>query len=147
MKRDEALDKVKQLTMHDRNQTHGDPILQFEKAQRIKDAVGHHSNPNLSPAEIEAIEMICTKLSRWTSGPAGHLDHALDIIGYASIAVEAISSGRDAPKENPPPDAIADLQRIASRVSPFAGPGQVVRPAPNPRKVEMGTPPAGEGAA
>ena len=131
MKRDQALDKVKQLTMEDRNKTHGDPVLQFEKAQRIKDAVGHQTNPNLSPAEIEAIEMICTKLSRWTTGQSGHLDHALDIIGYASIAVEAISEGQAAPKES---DGIADLQRIANRVSPFAGPGQVARPAPNPRR-------------
>jgi hypothetical protein len=170
MKRDQALDKVKQLTMQDRNQTHGDPVTQFERAQRIKDAVGHRGNPNLTPAEIECIEMICTKLSRWTSGKAGHDDHALDIIGYASIAVEAIhatkgtysevtspivSTPPSAPADHGVPRSIAELQRATQVVdaspppparSEFAGIDQVARRfAPNPRKV-VEAPPEGSAA-
>ena len=143
MKRDQALDQVKQLTMGDRNQTHGDPVQQFEKAQRIKDAVGHQTNPELTPAEVECIEMICTKLSRWTSGKrsqttaAKYADHPLDIIGYAAIAVEAIYATE-------PEESFEEMQRrinsapaVEAPYSEFAGPGQIAkRFAPGSRKVQ-----------
>jgi hypothetical protein len=152
MKRDQALDHVKKLTMDDRNKTHGDAVKQFEHAQRIKAAVGHHDSPHLTPAEIEAIEMICLKLSRWTTAQRGQTsaekwaDHALDIIGYAAIAVEAIYATEVTPAEmqrrinTAPAVSLEDeLERReaekAAVPSPFVGVNQVARRfAPNPRQ-------------
>lgn len=95
MNRAEALDYVKSLTMDDRNKTHGEPIEQFETAQALKRVMGFGTEElaHLLPAELEAMESICTKLSRIKHGrpldPAKWADHGLDIIGYAAIWVQA----------------------------------------------------------
>jgi hypothetical protein len=134
MKRDQALDHVKTLTTSDRNQTHGNPVQQFHRAQRIKEAVGHRDHPELTPAEIECIEMICTKLSRWVSGKRSQVsaekwaEHPLDIIGYAAIAVEGIYAVEAKPQ-------VMEVDKPAPVVSPFAGADQGLRRfQPNPRK-------------
>lgn len=89
MKRDEALDDVKQKIVHDRQETYGDSVTQLTHCQLIKNAVGHHILPNkLNPTELEALDMICTKLYRIVNGRP-HEDSWLDIIGYAAIAVES----------------------------------------------------------
>lgn len=93
MHRSEALDTVKKLTTEDRNQTHGDPIVQFQTAQALKRVLLLEEASHLNPVEIECIQTICTKLSRLRNGqphdPAKWIDHWLDIIGYAAIAVES----------------------------------------------------------
>lgn len=89
MKRDEALDYVKKIVTQDRNATHGSPVEQLARAASIKDAVNHRNNSKLNATEIEAIDSICTKLSRLSMGDPSHADHFLDIIGYAAIAIES----------------------------------------------------------
>jgi hypothetical protein len=90
MKREEALLAVAKLTTEDRNLTHGDPIAQFETAQQLKDELARGPHwIDLNAVEREAVEMICTKLSRMVHGKPSHSDHLLDIIGYAAIAVES----------------------------------------------------------
>lgn len=96
MRRDEALLAVAKLTTEDRNQTHGDPIAQFETAQQLKNELARGPHwMDLNAVEREAMEMICTKLSRMVHGDPTVTttdrwqDHMLDIIGYASIAVES----------------------------------------------------------
>lgn len=95
MRRKDALLAVAKMTLEDRNETHGDPIAQFNTAQMLKDILrqvnGFHE---LNRVETEAAEFICTKLSRLAHGskrvdPEKLADHWLDIIGYASIAVES----------------------------------------------------------
>ena len=88
MGRGETLDHVRGMITRDRNATHGEPQEQFDCAQAIKEAVNHNSAEHLLPAEREAIDMICTKLSRLAKG-SPILDHWHDIIGYAAIAAEA----------------------------------------------------------
>ena len=96
MHRHEALLHVAKLTTEDRNQTHGDPIAQFETAQQLKDELARGPHwMDLNAVERESVEMICTKLSRLVHGDpstveiTGWSDHFLDVIGYAAIAVES----------------------------------------------------------
>lgn len=93
MDRAEALSYVSKLITGSRNETHGEPVSQLAHAASLKQAVAHRMNPNLNHTEIEAIDHICTKLSRIATGGV-HEDHWLDIIGYAAIALES----RDAPE-------------------------------------------------
>jgi len=83
---------VAKLISNDRNETHGDPHIQFDCAQKLKVvmrngyiAAGRRSK--LNPTSTESIEMICTKLSRLVSG-SNLQDAWLDIAGYALIAAE-----------------------------------------------------------
>lgn len=99
MDRGEALLEVAKLIKGDRNETHGEAVDQLTHSKMIKDCVGHHNSQHLMLAEIEAIDMICVKLSRLAKGKP-ILDHFLDIIGYAAIAVEA-RSGADLVKPHP----------------------------------------------
>lgn len=90
MRRDQILHKVAELITKDRNDTHGDPLTQLAHAAVIKDTLGHRDNEELTDTEIEAIDHICTKLSRIVNGTPID-DHWYDIIGYAAIAAEARS--------------------------------------------------------
>jgi len=91
MDKREALATVSKMITTDRNDSHGEAIDQLSHAQLLKQQVGHHSSPYLTLAEVEALDMICVKLSRLAKGRP-ILDHFLDIIGYAAIAVEARSA-------------------------------------------------------
>lgn len=88
MNRAEACEHVAKLITGDRSATHGEAVLQLTNVQQIKNAVGHRDSDKLTLAEIEAIDMICVKLSRLACGTPID-DHWLDIIGYAAIGVEA----------------------------------------------------------
>lgn len=90
MRKDEALHHVAKLITEDRNSTHGEAVDQLSHAAMLKTAIGHHQSPYLTHAEVEAIDMIAVKLSRLAKGKP-ILDHYLDIMGYAAIAVEARS--------------------------------------------------------
>lgn len=89
MNRGEALLAAAKLVTEERNVEYGEPVLQLTHVQQIKNAVGHKDSSKLTLAEIECIDSICVKLSRLTSGGDPKEDTWLDIIGYASIGVEA----------------------------------------------------------
>lgn len=111
MRRHEALLAVAKLTTEDRNQTHGDPIAQFETAQQLKNELARGPHwMDLNAVEREALEMICTKLSRLVHGDPAHGDHMLDIIGYAAIAVESRHDEQEAV------DEIEGARRMAHRL-------------------------------
>lgn len=87
MNRQEILEHVGKLISDSRNKTHGDPNRQFALAQALKDTL--HSGTtwvDCPPQVREALESICTKLSRIVSGDPTHRDHYDDIAGYAGIA-------------------------------------------------------------
>lgn len=92
LNRKELGEHVAKLISADRNETHGDPHLQFLCAQTLKNTVRMYKQEAGRPTlrgttEIEAIEMICTKLSRLVCG-SNLQDAWLDIAGYALIAAE-----------------------------------------------------------
>lgn len=79
--------------LEERGKTHGNFSDQFNTAQRLKETLREaleaktisrqHEVP--SAAMREAMEMICTKLSRICHGNAYHKDHWDDISGYALL--------------------------------------------------------------
>ena len=74
-----------------RAQTHGDFTRNAEVSQTLKDVLGHHSPEHrleYTERQRECLDLICTKLSRITSGQASFKDHWDDIAGYAKLAVE-----------------------------------------------------------
>lgn len=114
MLRDQALLKVAELIVKTRQETYGDSVSQLANCTRIKYAVGHHDSINLNDTEREAIDMICTKLSRIARGQP-HEDNWLDIIGYAAIAVES-RHDKEAVEDEMVDEA---TQRLAEKLSPF----------------------------
>ena len=89
MKRDEVLDKVKQIICNDRQDTHGNP----ENTHRI--IAEYWSNYLFEScglrepltAQDAAVMMVLFKIARHSVN-AGHEDNLLDAIGYAAIAAE-----------------------------------------------------------
>jgi len=87
--RRELAEKVGEMISSDRNETHGDPHVQFHCAQRLKDVLNMKGKLERRSSHVEATDWICTKLSRIRHGNANEIDHWLDIAGYALIAAEA----------------------------------------------------------
>ncbi len=67
-----------------RAKTHGDYKLQSKLAQDLKTRIRQEGG-NLSPQQLEALEMICVKIARITCGNPQEPDHWLDISGYALL--------------------------------------------------------------
>ena len=44
--------------------------------------------PSLTDTQREALEMIALKLSRFLTGDAGHADHLVDLVGYATLIIK-----------------------------------------------------------
>ena len=83
---------VASLISSTRNETHGDPHVQFACAQDLKDTVRRFREVTglrsvLGAVQLESIDSILTKLSRLTCG-SNLQDAWLDIAGYALIAAE-----------------------------------------------------------
>lgn len=98
--RKELAARVGEMISSERNNTHGDPHKQFKTAQELKELVnpeeeledaGGLSAPSVlyNDIQAEALDLICTKLSRIKHGQPHHQDHWLDIAGYALIAAES----------------------------------------------------------
>lgn len=69
----------------DRKNHHGDFSNQATIAQALKRQIG--DNP-LSDIQREAIEMILHKVARIIAGDPNHIDHWVDISGYAQLVVD-----------------------------------------------------------
>lgn len=68
----------------ERHNTHGD----FEQNARISQMIKCALRQGIySDVQKEVIDMIALKLSRIASGQANHDDHWIDIIGYATLAL------------------------------------------------------------
>jgi hypothetical protein len=77
--------------LSDRSKTHGSFLDNAAVSQALKDVVRYRkSYAELSWDKREAIDMICSKLSRILSGNANETDHWLDIAGYATLVAKSI---------------------------------------------------------
>jgi hypothetical protein len=76
----------------DREASHGDWNAQAYAAQSLK-AIIRQRAKNLSAHQLEALEMIATKVSRILIGNPNTPDHWTDIAGYAILARD--QSGKD----------------------------------------------------
>lgn len=74
-----------------RAQIHGDFSLDAATAQMLKKILRECENwERLSSVQREALEMICTKLSRIMVGNPHHKDHYDDIAGYARLVAQRL---------------------------------------------------------
>ena len=73
----------------ERNKTHGDYTHQADLCQQLKTIV-HVNFGSLSPVQLDALEMICVKISRILAGDPNHKDSWLDIAGYATLVADRI---------------------------------------------------------
>ena len=89
---DAANGLAESLTNERKNQ-HGDWAHQSEVAQKLKSVVKEAAfvqevtkeGRHLNTMQREALEMICTKISRICCGDPNHKDHWDDIAGYAFL--------------------------------------------------------------
>ena len=79
--------------IQERGRTHGDWSKQAQCAQSLKNCIRRAQEPirTLSKGQMEAIEMVCVKISRIVCGDPNNPDHWTDIIGYATL-------GKDSPE-------------------------------------------------
>lgn len=79
-----------------RRETHGDYQEQFRVAQELKEVLHTYEWNKLSDVQREALEMICTKISRIIVGDCSHVDHWNDLAGYALRVVDSLKRFSDA---------------------------------------------------
>lgn len=75
--------------LQEREKTHGDFKVNAALAQDLKNAVRNWNVHGISSRQMEAIDLICTKIARIVSGDSKHKDHWLDLAGYAKLGSEA----------------------------------------------------------
>ncbi len=76
-----------------RQATHGDFSRTAAVAQQIKDALRWGADERwheMPPALREALETMATKMARTVCGDWRHMDHAVDLGGYARLAEKAV---------------------------------------------------------
>lgn len=71
--------------------THGDFVDVAGCSQDLKSTIRNRrmSNSSIDERQVEAIDMICTKLARIICGNPHEKDHWKDIAGYANLGEEA----------------------------------------------------------
>jgi hypothetical protein len=113
-----------------RHDVHGEFSDNSRIAQAIKDVM--HQSPNwrgLDASKKEALEMIASKIARALSGDSSHLDHWIDIAGYAQLVHDRIpkspSVAIDAaggvplsaqPQEQPEPNGILQVEGMLRKI-------------------------------
>jgi len=103
--RERILQEGAALTVGDRNKTYNEPETQFHLAATLK-RVLHHARmsdclEHISEEEMEAWDLVCTKMARRFSGRATH-DTFVDAATYVAIAGELWS-------KTPKPDVSGDV--------------------------------------
>jgi len=77
--------------LEDRGDDYGDATDQFQIAQLLKSVMATGScHETMPPLQQEAIDMICTKLSRIAQGNPRKKDTWMDIAGYATLVAERL---------------------------------------------------------
>lgn len=80
-------------TLQERGKLYGSFGSHAEITQTMKNVVrSAPSYPRMSPAQVEAVEMILHKIGRAVNGDPDHLDTWRDIAGYAELAARDIEN-------------------------------------------------------
>ena len=73
-------------TLNEREKTHGSYVDVAATAQTLKEVLRGTVNwSKMNDGQKEALEMICNKLGRLTSGDHNFEDHPVDIGGYSEL--------------------------------------------------------------
>lgn len=86
-KRVELLNEAARLTGQDRNREYGEPRPNMQCAGELKEVIRRWRSRSVSPAELEALDMCCTKMARLMTGKP-KADTYIDLAAYAAIAGE-----------------------------------------------------------
>lgn len=74
----------------DRKKTHGSWVEQSALAHSLKatvrSVINNRHYTSFTPSQLEALDMICVKISRIVTGNPDEPDHWNDIAGYALLA-------------------------------------------------------------
>lgn len=79
----------------DREKAHGEFWKTAEIAQELKTVLATHAQSVLDPVQSEALDMISSKMARILSGDPDHVDHWIDIAGYATLGANFARVKRD----------------------------------------------------
>jgi hypothetical protein len=119
--RSQMLDRVKEKITGPREQSHGDPSVQFAKTAKLWNEYLHVVS--ISPQDV-CMMMALLKISRSRSGDPDSIDHYEDIAGYAALAAELIRGSKvtgPTPRPPPAPDPLGDSFK-AAKPAPARGP-------------------------
>lgn len=82
---------VKQI-LKTRQTTHGDYAPKCDTIQQLKHVIKSTDGFwNLSPDQMESLDLICTKIGRILYGDPNTIDHWEDISGYAQLISQRLS--------------------------------------------------------
>ena len=78
-------------TLEQRQKTHGDFATHAVISQHLKGTMSFYDGyKELTPIQMEALEMIAHKIARILNGNPDHYDHWHDIAGYATLVTELL---------------------------------------------------------
>jgi len=99
----EMLSEGIKLTCGDRDEEYGDPKVNMTCAGELKATIRRYMVREITPAELEALDMVLTKMSRVVTGPKVKGDTYVDGSVYFAIAGEMALRASD-----PSPSTAAD---------------------------------------
>lgn len=76
----------------DRGKTYGSFATNAAISRTLKRVIYSHQRTAIPDVHLEAIDMICLKLSRILSGAHNHADSWDDIAGYAKLVADHVRS-------------------------------------------------------
>ena len=82
--------------LQEREKVHGDFWKTADIAQELKAVIVRHTEDQRDTIYDEGIDMICSKLARIVSGDPDHVDHWVDISGYAQLCAGFAKAKADA---------------------------------------------------
>jgi hypothetical protein len=75
--------------INDRKSTHGDFAATAACSQELKAIFSAQPNfSRLGPAQVEALDLLATKLARYLNGDHTNPDHLTDMMGYIQLALD-----------------------------------------------------------
>lgn len=87
-----VLEEAARLTSGERDLQYGPPIVNLTASGDLKRTMREHLVRDLSPAELEALDMVLTKIGRIITGPEPKRDNYVDAAAYMAIAWEAAAA-------------------------------------------------------
>ena len=90
-----VLEEAASLTSGERDLAYGPPIINLTASGDLKDMMRRHLVRDMSSAELEALDMVLTKIGRIITGPMPKRDNYVDAAAYMAIAREAAKHDMD----------------------------------------------------
>ena len=76
--------------LNERGTTHGAFEQNAEVSQALKRVLQYENASPMTDVQHEALDNICQKLARIVCGNPNHIDHWIDIAGYAMLAIDRL---------------------------------------------------------